>query len=63
MAVRLTKIHGNLFPGDVAGFDAKIEAALVASGKAEAVKDEDDAEKVTTKPPASKAAKAPVTKG
>ena len=59
MPVRLTKIHGNLFPGDVAGFDAATEAALVASGKAEPVEDE----KAATKPPASKAAKAPVTKG
>ena len=60
MPVRLKKIHGNLYPGDVAGFDDDTEAALVASGKAEPLEDDDEKAKV---PPASKAAKAPVTKG
>ena len=59
MAVRLTKIHGNLYPGDVAGFDDDTEAALVASGKAEPFEVEEKAKA----PPANKAAKAPVTKG
>ena len=54
MPVKFKKIHGNLFPGDVAGFDAETEAALVASGKAEPVEGEEaDVDKKTT-PPADK---------